>query len=120
MRSVKRRPQAPEPAVVDPSRAKPTVVDSSRPKPAGAEMVVGVYRSPDEFLKEACLSKHPRSLIQGVPEPLHQCISPIASQSLADVAKLRAAALRKWVQRAKEIRQMDEQTLEPLPHCKEI
>ena len=106
------------------------MVDSSRPKPAGGsprlgpepitEMVVGVYRSPDEFLKEACLSKHPRSLIHGVPEPLHQCISSITSQSLADVAKLRTAALRKWVLRAKEIRQMENPILEPMPHCKEI
>ena len=121
-------PSRPEPAGVVPNLGPE--VNPSRPEPAGvalkagseptAEMVVGVYRSPDEFLKEACFAKHPRSLIQGVPEPLHQCIASITSQSLADIAKLRTAALRKWVQRAKEIRQSDKPTLEPEPHCKEI
>ena len=96
----------------------------SKPADAGqtlTEMVVGIYRDPHEFLKVATACRHPRSLVEGCPPALKHCITSVVDLGCANVAKERTATLRKWVSRAKVLKDAGELVPESTPkHCKDI
>ena len=80
-------------------------------------MAIGVYRAPLEFLQVATSRKHPKALADGA----QQCTKSIVDMGCAPLAMKRTAELRRWVQRAKELKESCPTSCEPMPeHCKQV
>ena len=81
-----------------------------------SEMVLGIPWCPADFVKRACGVSHPRSVFSGVPQALRECIEHCTSNDPVSVGRDRTAMLRKWVLRAKELK--DEWQMPD--HCRKI
>eukprot|EP00435_Cladocopium_sp_Y103_P017297 s391_g4.t1 len=63
---------------------------------------IGIHRSPDEFVAEACEAKHPSTTCDMLPRPMQEAIEFCASHSPEAVARDRSDFLRRAVAKAKE------------------
>ena len=82
------------------------------------EAEFGIPWQPKEFVSFALAQKHPKDLVQGLPQVLKDTIRFVAENNVATVAKERTACLRRWMIRAKELKQVDEPAMPD--HCKEV
>ena len=74
------------------------------------EQAWGVPFTPDEFVKEAYVSGHPRNLKNLLPSPLEHAISLNINLPPGDLVSLRAAWFKKWIVRIEEL-ESDERSL---------
>ena len=74
------------------------------------EQAWGVPFTPDEFVKEAYVSGHPRNLKNLLPSPLEHAISLNINLPPGDLVTLRAAWFKKWIVRIEEL-ESDERSL---------
>ena len=86
---------------------------------ASVECTYGIPWTPAEFCSEALKLGHPKRLECGVPDPLKAVLDKIVSTSYADIAKDRTQAMRKWLLRAQELRDVDP-PFETPQHCREV
>ena len=80
------------------------------------DIAIGLPWCPKDFVKKACLSRHPRRLEKGVQQILSDCISNLASRDTASVAKFRTEQLPKWYIAAKGVNE----SFDGPDHCKRI
>eukprot|EP00435_Cladocopium_sp_Y103_P059063 s44_g21.t1 len=71
---------------------------------------IGIHRSPDEFVAEACEAKHPSTTCDRLPRPMQEAIEFCTSHSPEAVARDRSDFLRRAVAKAKELED-EERTL---------
>eukprot|EP00435_Cladocopium_sp_Y103_P061364 s1087_g23.t1 len=64
---------------------------------------IGVHRTPEEFVKEACKAKHPNTACDMLPEPMQAAIDFCASHSPDMLARERSDFLRRAVAKSKEL-----------------
>ena len=88
-------------------------------KEIGEERSYGIPWTPKQFVEKACHAKHPRELLQCVPQALKESIDHQVQSSQADLARERTESMRKWVLRAKELREAGED-LPMNTRCREI
>ena len=74
------------------------------------EQAWGVPFTPDDFVKEAYVSGHPRNLKNLLPSPLEHAISLNINLSPSDLVTLRATWFKKWIVRIEEL-ESDEMSL---------
>ena len=74
------------------------------------EQAWGVPFTPDEFVKEAYVSGHPRNLKNLLPSPLEHAISLNINLPPGDLVTLRATWFKKWIVRIEEL-ESDERSL---------
>ena len=86
----------------------PSAVPVSPSLSAGEERTFGVPWTPEQFVQKASHARHPRDLLQCIPAELKESIDYHLNSSPADVAKSRTESMRRWVLRAKELRDLGE------------
>ena len=85
------------------------------------ELAWGIPFSPDEFMNEAALAGHPKSLKNLLPRPLDHAIQMNISESPAELISVRAAWFKKWIARIKELEKDEAAFKTKLPdHLKNI
>ena len=101
-------------------RAVPTSGGHAPNLPAASvECTYGIPWTPAEFCSEALKVGHPKRLECGVPDSLKAVLDKIVSTSYADIAKDRTQAMRKWLLRAQELKDVDP-PFETPQHCREV
>ena len=93
--------------------------DLSAASNVSVDRTYGIPWSPSEFRSEAFKQGHPKRLECGVPDPLKVVVDKIVSTSYADIAKDRTQAMRKWLLRACEMKDL----VPPFPtpdHCRAV
>ncbi|CAE7485409.1 unnamed protein product, partial [Symbiodinium necroappetens] len=93
--------------------------DLSAASISSVDRTYGIPWSPTEFRSEAFKQGHPKRLECGVPDPLKVVVDKIVSTSYADIAKDRTQAMRKWLLRACELKDLEP----PFPtpdHCRDV
>lgn len=101
-------------------RSVPTSGGANQALPAASvNCTYGIPWSPAEFRDEALKKGHPKRLECGVPDLLKSVLDKIVSTPYAEVAKDRTQAMRRWLLRAKELRDT-ESPFETPQHCREI
>ena len=73
------------------------------------DVAFGVYFSEAEFVREAMLLGHPRSLCGSLPDHIAEAVHALASRSHHDVRSKRHQWLSKWAKRAAEIQAKPDQ-----------
>ena len=87
------------------------VPQDTTPTPATTdkeERSFGIPWTPEQFVRRACHAKHPRELLSCIPEALKDSIDRQVQSTQADVAKARTESMRRWMMRAKELRDSGE------------
>ena len=83
--------------------------------------IVGIPWEPQEFVMQACKSKHPRFLLSGVPAELQKTVSWLSESSDLQIGSHRSEEMRRWVTRARDLVQDEMDFKAQLqPHCSEI
>ena len=85
------------------------------------EQAWGVPFTPDEFVKEAYVSGHPRNLKNLLPSPLEHAISLNINLPPGDLVTLRAAWFKKWIVRIEELESNERSLKASMPeHLRKI
>lgn len=85
------------------------------------EVAWGIPFSPDEFMKEAALTGHPKSLKNLLPKVLEDAIDANLNNSSAALVASRAEWFKKWLVRIKELEENEKKFKSKLPeHLKNI
>ena len=79
------------------------------------KVVVGVYRTPEQFVQEAVKLGHPTELASLVPPELKVAIEHNLAEGEAEVAKERTAILREWIAWSSELAVAEESLKEDMP-----
>ena len=86
-----------------------------------AKYIIGVPWMPQEFSSKACSVSHPRHLLSGVPDELKSCILQLPLMSDSSLGAFRTEQIRKWVLRARELRERERGVKNEIPeHCKKV
>ena len=92
---------------------------SNQPHASIVDRTYGIPWSPADFRAEAIKLGHPKRLECGVPPPLKTVLDEIVSTPYAEIAKDRTEAMRKWLLRARELKESEPPF--PMPeHCSAI
>ncbi|CAE7469829.1 unnamed protein product, partial [Symbiodinium microadriaticum] len=84
-------------------------------------VVVGIPWTPEEFIEQAIHAKHPRHILDGIPDETKSAVDQLASLSLGEIGAHRTEALRKWIGRARELEEREEANCESMPpHCAKV
>ena len=90
-----------------------------QPQPAGAngttKAVIGVYRTPEQFVADAVKVGHPTQLSSLLPAEIRGAVRKIHRVGEANVAKERTATLRRWVGMAADLEAAEEEFKRDLP-----
>ncbi|CAE7576731.1 unnamed protein product, partial [Symbiodinium microadriaticum] len=66
-------------------------------------------------------AKHPRHILDGIPEETKRAVDQLASLSLGEIGSHSTEALRKWIGRARELEEREEANRETMPpHCAKV
>ena len=91
-----------------------TRVLSMQPDTEGVEVALpankctfGIPWTPHKFIKEAALRGHPNSLSLAIPPELKSAIWSLATSPPDQVAQLRAAFFKKWMNKASELHEQE-------------
>ena len=111
-----------------PSPFPPGISSPSSPMvPSGSvsgrfhRVVVGIPWTPEEFIEQALHAKHPRHILDGIPDETKRAVDQLASLSLGEIGAHRTEALRKWIGRARELEEREEANRESMPpHCAKV
>ena len=77
---------------------------------------VGVPKTPENFMVDAVLKRHPRNLLSRVPDAAKNAIEALLHQSVHDVRfKQRANFFAKWLRRSLELKDEDAKLHSSLP-----
>ncbi|CAE7296178.1 car, partial [Symbiodinium sp. CCMP2592] len=89
---------------------------SSKKNVAGfTKAVIGVYRTPEQFVAEAANIGHPSQLSSLLPPEISSAVRKIHREGEANVAKERTATLRKWVGLAGQLEHAEKDLKAELP-----
>ncbi|CAE7204871.1 car [Symbiodinium sp. CCMP2592] len=89
---------------------------SSKKNVAGfTKAVIGVYRTPEQFVAEAATIGHPSQLSSLLPPEISSAVRKIHREGEANVAKERTATLRKWVGLAGQLERAEKDLKAELP-----
>ena len=84
-----------------------------QPQPSGAtgatKAVIGVYRTPEQFVADAVKVGHPTQVSSLLPAEIREAVRKIHRVGEANVAKERTATLRRWVGMAAELEAAEEE-----------
>ena len=90
-----------------------------QPQPSGAtgatKAVIGVYRTPEQFVADAVKVGHPTQLSSLLPAEIREAVRKIHRVGEANVAKERTATLRRWVGMAADLEAAEEEFKRGLP-----
>ena len=90
-----------------------------QPQPPGAtgvtKAVIGVYRTPEQFVSDAVKVGHPTQLSSLLPAEIREAVRKIHRVGEANVAKERTATLRRWVGMAADHEAAEEEFKRSLP-----
>lgn len=76
---------------------------------------VGIPREPQDFVAQAVLSGHPRTMAIHLPEEVKNVLQSGLEGKLFDIAKQRVQFFWKWTQRAKELSQAEMDLKDHMP-----
>eukprot|EP00435_Cladocopium_sp_Y103_P016771 s176_g4.t1 len=76
---------------------------------SGEQVTIGIHRSPDEFVKDALVAKHPGTGSDSLPPAMAQAISFCAGRPPLEVARHRSEFLRKAIHKAAELQPQEEE-----------
>ena len=68
------------------------------------DWVLGVRWSPEQFLKQACMVKHPFDSFSGLPSVVQSACDDLAKMSMADMVNLRCSKLGSWLKLAAQLK----------------
>ena len=68
-----------------------------------AKVVIGVYRTPEQFVADAMAAGHPSLLSSLLPQELLEAVQAIHRKGEGEVAQARTAVLRMWLQWVSEL-----------------
>ena len=68
------------------------------------DLVFGVVRSPEQFLQQACLVKHPFDSFSGLPKVVSQACDDVAGMRYEDLINHRCSKLGAWLKLAAELK----------------
>ena len=89
--------------------AKEDTVSESSSKKEMVKVVIGVYRTPEQFVSEAMAIGHPSMLSSLLPPELLEAVQAIHRRGEGSVAKDRTAVLRMWLQWVSELAHDEEE-----------
>ena len=69
-----------------------------------SDWVLGVRWSPEQFLKQACMVKHPFDSFSGLPSVVQSACDDLAKMSMADMVNLRCSKLGSWLKLATQLK----------------
>ena len=98
----------------------PGVSQNGEGHSALTEMEFGLPWNPKDFVSKALGEKHPKNIIDGVPSALKEAIKTMVEGGPTSSAVERAATLRKWMLRARELRCDKTGDFHMPVHCQEI
>ena len=85
-----------------------------------ALQIFGIPWSPDEFIQQAALRKHPRDLVRLLPRDLSDVVECNSLDTAAACALGRTETIRRWAFKALELRAEDARLCAAAPeHCRE-
>ncbi|CAJ1425255.1 unnamed protein product [Effrenium voratum] len=105
-----------------PCTAHPSKAETENEAVAGREalQIFGIPWSPDEFLQQAALRKHPRDLVQLLPHDLSDVVECNSPDTATACALGRTETIRRWAFKALELRAEDARLCAAAPeHCRE-
>ncbi|CAE7812845.1 unnamed protein product [Symbiodinium sp. CCMP2592] len=77
--------------------------------------VIGVYRTPEQFVEQAALIGHPTQLSSLLPHEIRAAVQKIHRQGEANVALERTETLRRWIALASELEPVEKALKADLP-----
>ena len=80
-----------------------------------AKVVIGVYRTPEQFVADAMAVGHPSLLSSLLPSELLEAVQAIHRRGEGDVARSRTAVLRMWLQWVSELGPAEEELKTSMP-----
>ena len=95
--------------------SKDDILRSPPPGKGRVKVVIGVYRTPDQFVAEAMKVGHPSLLSVLLPPELLEAVQAIHRQGEGDVAKERTATLRKWLRWVSELSPAEDELKAGMP-----
>ena len=83
-------------------------------------MEFGLPWRPKDFISKALNTKHWKDLQDGIPPALKKAIRSMVDVGLTSAALERTATLRRWMLRAKHLKEEGKGDLDMPEHCKDI
>ena len=91
------------------------VLDVSDKSTNQADWVFGVRWSPEDFVEQACMLRHPFESFSGLSIELKSACEFVASRRIEEVINLRCSKLGSWLKKAAELKEEEELLKEGMP-----